>query len=138
MRSLWCGELLPCWQLKNNWSISESCLKYCSALGVEKLAVDPFDIFKLLFCRTPEYLSNSGSLKFLCSLWEITHTYKWFRKVNDLLSTKIIIFHLQTVKLHTAVETIKLSIVNNIEYQLELLLDTYNKNFLSSKNKIGL
>jgi hypothetical protein len=60
--------------------------KMCSALGVEKLAVDPFDIFKLLFCRTPEYLSNPGSLKFLCSLWEITHTNKWFRKVNDLLS----------------------------------------------------
>jgi hypothetical protein len=44
----------------------------------------------------------------------------------------MIIFHLQTVKLHTAVETIQLSSVNNIEYQLELLLDTYNQHFLTS------
>jgi hypothetical protein len=34
--------------------------------------------------------------------------------------------------------TIQLSSVNNIEYQLESLLDTYNQNFLTSKNKIGL
>jgi hypothetical protein len=43
-------------------------------------------LFECVLWYEPFVLRVLNSLKFLCSLWEITHTNKWFRKVNDLLS----------------------------------------------------